>query len=48
MPPIIVWRKTPGRFGGILVATKLKQNFGEPSPGSGGGGAVPEPKYDVV
>jgi hypothetical protein len=40
----VLWRKTPANFGGDPGGyNNWKQNFGEPSPGSGGGGAVPEP-----
>jgi hypothetical protein len=43
------WRKIPSLFGGDPAGyTNWKQNFAEPSPGSGNGGTVPEPGAMVL
>jgi hypothetical protein len=40
----VVWRKSPSQYGGDPGGyTTWATNFGETGPGSGGGGAVPEP-----
>jgi hypothetical protein len=40
----VAWRKSPASFGGDPAGYDAwKQQFGQPSPGAGGGGAVPEP-----
>jgi hypothetical protein len=40
----VAWKKTPSAFGGDPAGYDLwKQQFGQASPGAGGGGAVPEP-----
>jgi hypothetical protein len=39
----VAWRKDPATFGGDPGYDTWVQNYGNPSVGSGGGGAVPEP-----
>jgi hypothetical protein len=44
----VAWRKIPSLFGGDPGYDLWKQQFGQASPGAGGGGAVPEPTGAVL
>lgn len=45
----VAWRKNPGAFGGDPAGyNAFRENFGEVSPGAGGGQAVPEPATWVM
>jgi hypothetical protein len=45
----VAWRKLPNQFGGDPAGYNLwRQQFGQPSPGGGGAGGVPEPAGFVM
>jgi hypothetical protein len=44
----VAWRKFQSQFGGEPGYQLWKQQFGQASPGAGGGGAVPEPAGAVL